>query len=449
MMTVLAPLFTMLFIGSAFFAIVQSRARHAAISLGTIFAAVVLLYASYPLLMYWGLDGFYTPLNDSRLFTDQPPPSDVAYIAWLFCIYLASFCVGYLVKRHRREPEGPLSIENLDASTTWSLFAIFILLRVTLIGAEMLFAEHTSSYAESYLKYKHLPLLAQQLLGHANGIAMVLSIIAIAFLARRWDKNRLIVMGWILLELVLLVAALGARTQFVMLCLSALFSYHFLYRPISASKMIVAGVALVVAFLALGILRQYATMGVSAVGGEALASNSEFEVSFANAYEINRLVTFGEIDRASMVGAVYLGDILNLVPQQIMPFEKVSLATWYMDTFHAESAESGVGLAFGAVPEALMGAGWPDLIWRGALVGFLFRWFDDAIRHRTGSLWRFALYLWLMVSCYQIFRLTTLAVVPLFVYRFLPAMALVSILAYLLREAGQPQAAPPGDRQTI
>ena len=109
--------------------------------------------------------------------------------------------------------------------------------------------------------------------------------------------------------------------------------------------------------------------------------------------------------------------------------------TWYVDTFYSSFAEYGGGLAFGAIPEALLGSGWPDLIWRGALVGFLFRWFDDAIRKGTSSLWKFTLYLWLMFSCYQTFRVTTLAVLPLFIYRFLPAMLMVIAFAYLLRDA--------------
>lgn len=435
MITVLTPLFTMLLISGSFFLILQMRTRYAAIGLGTIYAAVVVLYGSYPLLMYWGLNGYYTPLNDVRLFADQPPPEDIARIAWFFCVYLASFCAGYLLRKQRPHAAGPLSITNLDTSTIWALFSIFILFRVTLIGAELVFAERSDNYIESYLKYKHLPLLAQQLIGHANGIAMVLSIVAISFLTRRWDKYRLFVAGWICVELVLLVAALGARTQFVMLCLSALFSYHFLYKPITITRMATAGVMLIVAFLGLGILRQYGSMGATAVGMEALASNSEFEALFANAYEINRLVTLGEIDRTSMIGAVYLGDVLNLIPQQLMPFQKINLASWYIETFHPISAEHGAGLAFGVIPEALMGTGWPDLVWRGALLGFLFRWFDDSIREGQGTLWKFALYLWLMVTCYQAVRLTTLAVLPLFVYRFLPAMLMVSLLAYLLREA--------------
>jgi oligosaccharide repeat unit polymerase len=447
MTSVLAPLVTLLLIGAAFFIVLQWRTRYAPIGLGTIFAAVVLLYGTYPLLMYWGLKGYYTPLNDSRLFTDQPPPADIAHIAWLYCLYLGCFCAGYLLRPHRTRSGNPLSISDLDSSTIWSLFAIFILLRVTLISVDLLFAETTLSYQESYLKYKNLPLLAQQLLGHANGIAMALSIVSMAFLTKRWNENRWIVLGWIGLELLLLLAHVGARTQFVMLCLSALFSYHFLYRSISTTRLLMVGSALVIAFLGLGILRQFTALGVSAVGTEALASNSEFEVLFANAYEIDRLLTLGEIDRASMFGVVYLGDILNLIPQQVTPFEKLNLATWYVETFHPVGAEFGAGLAFGAIPEALLGSGWPDLIWRGTLIGFLFRWFDDSIIEGHGTLWRFALYLWLMVSCYQVFRLTTLSVLPLFIYRFLPAMLLVSMLAFLLREAGKPCASLGSSQQ--
>jgi hypothetical protein len=435
MTDVLVPFAFVLLAGGGFLAVLQSRTRYAAIGIGSVYAGVVIIYASYPLLVYLALNGYYTPFNDQRLFDDQPPPADVGRIAWFYCIYLASFAAGYLLSSRRTPHAGVVSIVDLDPPAVWALFAVFISLRLAMIMAEFTLAEKTTDYIESYLKYKHLPLLVQQLLGHMEGMTAVLGLTVMAYLCRRWKQYRLLVAAWLTLELSLIIIGMGARTQFVLLCLAAMFSYHFLYRPVTTMRLIATGTALVIVFLGLGILRSFGSAGVAAVGIEAVGSTSEFEALFGNAYEIERLVGRGDIDRATMVGAVYVGDVVNLVPQQLVPFEKLNLANWYVTTFHSEYAERGGAFAFGAVPEALIGTGWPDLIWRGLFVGFVFARFDRVVQAGRVRLWKFALFLWLITSCYITFRSTTLALLPVFIYRFVPALLTVTILAYLLRAA--------------
>jgi hypothetical protein len=442
--SVLAPLFAVLGVAGIFIFVEYKRAGHAPVNAGSMFATVVVLYAAFPLLIYQGLGGFYTPLNDSRLFSDQPDPATIARIAWYYVAYLTAFVVGYLAMNGRRGGRVGVSIPSLDAPTMWSLVAAYVALRVSVLAAEVLFAARSTDYLESYLKYKHLPLVAQQLLGHAEGIAAVLGLGVMAMLCSRWQRYRVLVACWLALEFGTLLLGLGARTQFVTLCLAAAISYHFLYKRLSMTALAGAGVAVIVLFLGLGLIRQYVGYGgVAGVGTEALAGSSEFESLFANAYDVDRLVTVGGIDKSSIRAAVYLGDVINLVPQQLSPFEKISLPTWYVETYYPEHAERGGGLAFGAVPEALVGTGLFDLLWRAALVGIALCWFDRSCRTGSVAFWRFVLQVWLISFCYLTFRSTTLALLPLFVYRFLPAMMGVAALAWLIRFAAtdSPQSA--------
>src|SRR5688572_17037051 len=72
---VVTPLLALLCVGAVFIGVEQRRTLHAPIGLGTLYCAAVLIYAIYPLLIYLGLGGYYTPLNDQRLFVDQPDAS--------------------------------------------------------------------------------------------------------------------------------------------------------------------------------------------------------------------------------------------------------------------------------------------------------------------------------------------------------------------------------------
>jgi hypothetical protein len=432
---VVTPLLATLSIGAVFIGLQQRGSLHAPIGLGTLYCAAVLIYTIYPLLIYLGLGGYYTPLNDQRLFVDQPDASAMARIAWYYVVYFAAFCAGYLVLVAGSRSQQRLTLVGLDSPAIWALLATFVVLRLSVLVAELMFAAQSSDYLESYLKYKHLPLIAQQVLGHMEGMTSVLALGVVAVLCRDWQRWRLVVLGWLVFEVVILLAGLGARTQFVLLCLAALVSYHYLYRPLSLATMVVSGLAVVVLFLAFGFLRAYVGNGLTGVGTELLAGSSEFESLFGNAYDIERLTAIGEIDRASLAAAVYLGDIINLVPQQLMPFEKLNLSRWYVETFHSDYAERGGGLAFGAIAEGLVGLGLVDLIWRGLLVGLVFCWFDRTCRSGTVGFWRFVIQVWLISSCYLTFRSGMLALLPVFVYRFLPAMLTVATLAYLLRVA--------------
>jgi hypothetical protein len=441
--SVLAPLCALLGVAGLFIFVEYKRAGHAPVNAGCMFAAVVVVYGAFPLLIYQGLGGFYTPLNDSRLFTDQPDAATIARIAWYYVAYLAAFAVGYLAMKGRRDGRVEVSIPNLDGPTIWSLVAAYVVLRVVVLGAEVLFAAKSTDYLETYLKYKHLPLIAQQLLGHVEGIAAVLGLGVMAMLCSRWQRYRVLVACWLALEFGTLLMGLGARTQFVTLCLAAAISYHYLYKRLSMTVMAGGGISVVVLFLAIGLIRQYVgDGGIAGAGREALAGSSEFESLFANAYDVERLVAVGDIDKSSIAAAVYLGDVINLVPQQLSPFEKISLPTWYVETYYPEHAERGGGLAFGAVPEALVGTGLLDVLWRAALIGIVLCLFDRSCRAGSVPFWRFVLQVWLISFCYLTFRSTSLALLPLFVYRFLPAVVGVIALAWLFRLAATPLSQP-------
>src|SRR5262245_44528130 len=48
------------------------------VEIGTIYLAIVAVYTIYPLLSFIGVGYSYTPLNDSRLFSAQPSPAQIA-----------------------------------------------------------------------------------------------------------------------------------------------------------------------------------------------------------------------------------------------------------------------------------------------------------------------------------------------------------------------------------
>ena len=422
----------MAILGLASLVVLHRRAGGVPLELGGVYLAVVLLYGLLPLIFFLILEGVYTPLNDARLFTIAPDNESVGRTGVYYLVYAATFVLAYLSVRGRRSI-GRAQQLRPDKSTFYSVVVLLLMARSTLLLANMLFAADSTSYVESYTRFNQLPLIAQQLLGHLNGMSMVIGIAAIVAAAGSWRRYRYLVLLWLGVEGAMLVVGLGARTAFFVFCLALVISLHIRHRPFKMLTLALVGSAMVAVFLLFGFLRGG---GAGEVGGPLVAiaqTASEFESLFANAIDLNRLRSNGELEGEAMWLAAYFGDFIALFPQQIIPFQKVNLSHWYVTTYYPEFAESGGGLAFGAIAEALLGNGVPDLLVRAAIVGITFGLIDRHYNRGIVTFWKCVFYVWIVCFCYQAFRSTTGALLPMFMFHFVPAYLGIRIFSGLLR----------------
>jgi hypothetical protein len=159
--------------------------------------------------------------------------------------------------------------------------------------------------------------------------------------------------------------------------------------------------------------------------------STEFEALFGNAFDIYSRKLNDNIDAPSLYP---IEGILNFIPQQLLPFEKPSLSRWYVDTFYSEYAETGGGLAFGVVAEALLSdMPWLAISWRAAFHGLLLAGIFNLLhRNRSGPI-KAAVYVWLTVLSYQLFRDTTFSLLPKLFLNLLPAVALVYAIPLMVK----------------
>lgn len=425
-------IFALLALGAVSFVRFSFPSGDAPLEIGSIYLSVVLLYGLLPLIFFLISGGVYTPLNDARLFSIAPGVKVISRMGYYYLTYAASFVLSYLCIRGSRVAKRT-KYKEPDSTTLFAVVTTLIGLRLLLLFANVLFAEDSASYVGTYTRFNHLPLIVQQILGHLNGMSMAVSVAAVTAAAGNWRRFRTLVFLWLAMEAAVLVVGLGARTTFFILCIALVVSLHIRHRPFRTVPLVILGGLLVFAFLLLGVVRSGAS---GELGGPILAiaqTASEFESLFANAIDIDRLKYNGELDNGAVLAATYVGDILALCPQQMIPFEKLSLSDWYVRTHYPEFAESGGGLAFGAIAESMIGNGVVDVILRGGLVGLTFGAIERTCNRGFVSYWKCVFYVWATCFCYQAFRSTTGSLLPMFVFHFVPAVIVVRMLSHLLR----------------
>lgn len=406
--------------------ILMRRFRRAEFSIfepGVTFGAFALLYSIVPLLAFSLVDDISThPQADVRLNYETASLEAVSAIGWLHLWFFTCFTLTYLGFRIEGRPlrvKG-FRADDLDLAIGAAMLAgckiiIWLGLRYYSVSA--------GNYLETYTQLDTLPLLARQVLTHLAGLIITCSVLlCVGLMSRR--EYRWILPIWLGLEAVLLAGSQGSRTTVFAICLATLASYHYLARRISASLILTL---LGMAFLAFASVGAYRDIGPQVNSVQdflvAMLIRNEFTSIFINALDIQQLRDAGMTD--SVVPQVYFADLVNIVPQQFLPIEKLDLSSWYVQRFYPEYAALGGGFVFGIISEAVVGFGYLDAGVRAVLLGVLLAAAHAWVTSRKQpSLWMITFYIWLLVLSFRLFRGTTLALMPVFILDFLPAYVL-------------------------
>jgi hypothetical protein len=428
---VLAPLLAATLTSFGFFWTLYRR-RHGSMpwfEIGAVYVAVVIVYLAYPLIGYLALGQRYTPTNDGRLASSQPGPFAVAAIGWLYVWHLIGFVLGYLAVRGRLRIR-PVMLPPPGSAVFIAIVLVYLAIEAFGVFVGLFYDTRAETYVQTYLIAQRLPLLIAQFVNHLNGIRYALAVMLMAALFTRYPRSRLVIGAWLLVSAAATIVRLGSRTDLVLLVLSAMMMYDTLVRPLSMRFVVATGAAALTGLVLFGIARSHAA-GMAASSFNPFGYVSEFENLFANSIHLAGIASTIQ----ALPRAFYLSDFAALIPQQFAPFIKVSPADWYVTTFFPGYAAMGGGLAFGTITEAVLSGGWFSALVRGTLLGCFFAGIHRFYSRHTESFWVFAFYVWFATLTYQSFRNTTFYFLVLCVFRFVPALIAVNLLASVLKRA--------------
>jgi hypothetical protein len=397
---------------------------------GAICVMVTTLYFVVPLLNFIFGGMAFTVLSDNRLFTYSPSPGDLAPLIWGAVLYLLAFCAVYVMLRGKGYPH-TVGIDAPGGARIGIMILLGVGLGVSILGIEMSYeVSVTPSYEDLRAgigSVTQLPYYLQQVVHNLQGMYLVAKQALLLVIVFYWKKRSIRTLGlaWLLAEIIWSVARQGARTDVVLLILSAALLYHRLVRPLSFSRICIGGLALLSGVFLVGVVRD---LGLSlsemrGAGVSVLSITNEFQSLFGTAYDLHERSARGGL--SAIPWTVYLSEVFQLAPSQILPFRKMDPADWYLELLGLR--ESGVGFMFGVLSQGVVGGGPIELLARGMLLGGVYaavhRWYV-----RRSSTWSATLtYLFVCVWSYYTVRATTFYFVYFAVYRLAPFLFLTGV----------------------
>jgi hypothetical protein len=415
--------------------------------IGSFYVLAIFAYGAIPLLFHLLSGMQLTVLSHDRLLSLDPPPIEYALVGWLHVVFMATFVLTYIsIRKANPFLEGKALVVTKNTLKVlllmWLMFEGYFLYLKLFMGINFSTAYDSSLY-ESAAAYAQLGTTQQQFVAHPLGMLSAIKIGLIIWLTSKWKSraHRLMLIAVLVYILWGYLKAPGGRFAIISIFLTVMLTYHQLVQPIRFRKTLFYGFLLLITFFAANIYRGQDTGNVGLAfdfiketsgGGSGLFSfSNEFQISYGSIMELENNLYKNFL--GSIPWQVYFHDIFLLVPNQLLPFEKIDPVLWYV-----KATNNPDFFNYGVIARSIIGFGLVEVILFGLIMGGILASIHNWYIRHCGSFWHTFLYIWIAIVVYQSFRNVSTYVAPLFLYQWLPVYLLASFLVWVLPKRSSP-----------
>jgi hypothetical protein len=405
--------------------------------IGFMCALATFFYSVVPLIDFWAAGLKFGALSDNRLFSYSLTPEEMGNFHWRHVTYLAALGIGYVLFRKRAVIDvgyvADISVAEKNILVfLFVVFTVYFLVFQFASGISMNVSYSSDQFLESYNALMSMPLIVTQITSKLISIFFLVKLAMLFWLIQKCRVKlwRNVLLIWIAYEIGNAFMLKGARTGMMLFLLGCALMYHRLVAPIRLRFIVPVGLAVLTLFTFMGIYRgldslQDATTLIEESQGGVVSLGGEFQSLLGTAYDVYRRVTFEGID---VPWQIYFNDIINLLPpQQIVPFEKISGAEWYLQSTGLSG--QGIGFMWGVITQSVVGLDWIELVLRGFILGFILAKIHEWYVRRKDLFLPNIVYIYLCLKSYYTFRDTTGALLTSIIWEILPFVTLL----YLFR----------------
>ncbi|MBI3070817.1 MAG: hypothetical protein HYY84_01690 [Deltaproteobacteria bacterium] len=419
------PVLALVTIGGMLWIRLPLSGRFPVDDLGFLYSLVIILYGAYPLISFLANGLSATERSDYRLARNMLSPGIMAEIGGMHAVYLFAFATGYLITRHGRQAQLPRTVEQGNRIAWVALVLIVVIVGLRAI-IESVFGITQVEYGKAP-QYFSLPLVVRQVYLNTQLMLLPLKLAALIALFNDYRRNGKLIVLFFAVFILPVLLRFGERHEFVVLCLVTALLFHDRVRKLSVVEFGILGAVLLAVFLVFGELRG-GKRDVQVLGG------NEFEACFSTVADIFVSRAAGLLPAAPP--QVYLADFLAIIPQQILPFEKITGSEWYLSHFAPDLIELGQGYAFGVLSESIIGLGYFEIFFKGLVIGVFFAKIVAWYRRRGSRWWVAAVYFFICATCFRTFRSSTFELIRSIVYGVLPPFVVVGWVIRWTKRAG-------------
>ncbi|HRI00234.1 MAG TPA: hypothetical protein PK006_04205 [Saprospiraceae bacterium] len=398
--------------------------------IGMIWLIVLGLYTIVPVGTWLALGAEYSSPLNGRLYYISPTKEEYLYITQISLAYCVSFTLLYYFLRVK---SNSIKTRNLiPYIPDRALFAsLFIIIGIKLFNFTLQFSgviAKPESYVDQYLVVQELPIILRQILNFNITLNSIATIVLVTALLQRWPDSKFIILIYILI-LFIGIDADGGRASIIVGLFTLILTWHIFVRKIPTLTWSVVGTLGLALFTIWGIRRGLKSWEAVGTKGFKTVDMGEFDSIIGNAVDLVQKIQEKSI---SIPFQARYGEFWSFIPSQLLPFEKMDMANWYLNAFYKDYKAIGGGWAFGAMSQAVVGGGIIEACIRGLMLALLYfllvRWYKSA----KSQWWIFPLYLYLLVYTFMSFRDTTFQQIGPFLQFALPSMFLIWLLSLVL-----------------
>lgn len=392
---------------------------------GILWLVVFSLYNTLPVVA-WIVSGGEYPIYFGNLWLLAPSADDQAALLNIVLAYALAFCVGQrlVVGGHPLARTVPLpTIPYAVVAASAAIVASYFLLDLVLRTSGML--RSASSYADQYLATSELPTGVRQIYNLTYGLSNFCIGVLVIDVIKDLRRHRWLLIAYVLI-LFLSYDVAGSRAGIATALFRVAIVWHVVRKPFPNRFIILAAVVGVTVFNVLGYLR-----GLRG-GGDAQLTVwvGEFLEIWANAVHLQQI---GQSQSFDLPWMVRFGEFFSFIPSQLLGDAKNSLDNWFAQTYYTSYFETGGGLAFGAVSQAVVGGGVAEAVIRGLVLGGLAGAAARWLQGRRPRWWHFPVQVYLAVYMYYSVRSTSFAFLGSIFTIMIPSIVMLTIAQRVFR----------------
>jgi hypothetical protein len=391
---------------------------------GVFAAGSALIYVALPA-VFFALSGFeWSDTSDSRLVLLRTNVDDVADYVWRGALYLSAFCVAYIlvIWNSRTAASVVIPVTATDAAICgFIVVACFFYQTAVNLAFGVSLSQSDVEFPADGID-PNLPLFIAQITHNIMAIQRIAKLALIVALVGLWKNKwaKLALVVFLLSELFSTLALFGPRTYFAFLVLATVLSFHKMVRPISVPVLAAGGILFLSLLLIYGYARDYSNHSSD------FSTANEFQVLMGTALHVREMVANG----LKVPPQVLWSELLMLIPQQLLPIEKIDPSIWYL--LESGFSETGSGFMFGVQSQAETGWGNPELFVRGILLALVLGFFHRQYVKRPPSFILTVSYIWLLTAIYYSYRAATFYWVTYIAFRLLVFIGMFLVIRHFL-----------------